>query len=103
MVRKLVDGRIVFTPDREAGRYIFQVPGTLAAFFSASFVHKRWRPQLECQSWTPPPALVAHFGVRRRFARENTATSGPQPWWTNGTPCPRANIRSISEHGERTT
>ncbi len=34
MVRKLVEGRIVFTPDRQAGRYTFQVPGTLMTFFS---------------------------------------------------------------------
>jgi site-specific DNA recombinase len=34
IVRKLVEGRIVFTPDREARRYTFEVPGTVAAFFS---------------------------------------------------------------------
>ena len=34
MVRKLVEGRIVFTPEREAGRYRFTVPGTLGNFFS---------------------------------------------------------------------
>jgi hypothetical protein len=34
MVRKLVEGRIVFTPDREARRYTFLVTGTLANFFS---------------------------------------------------------------------
>jgi site-specific DNA recombinase len=34
MVRKLVEGRIVFTPDRQAGRYRFSMPGTLAIFFS---------------------------------------------------------------------
>ncbi|MEO8520558.1 MAG: recombinase family protein [Acidobacteriota bacterium] len=34
MVRKLVEGRIVFTPDRDARRYTFRVPGTLANFFS---------------------------------------------------------------------
>jgi site-specific DNA recombinase len=34
MVRKLVEGRIVFTPDREAGRYRFTVPGTMGNFFS---------------------------------------------------------------------
>lgn len=34
MMRKLVEGRIVFTPDREARRYRFRVPGTLANFLS---------------------------------------------------------------------
>ena len=34
MVRKLVEGRIVFTPDREARRYRFMATGTLANFFS---------------------------------------------------------------------
>ena len=34
MVRKLVEGRIVFTPDPEAGRYRFTMPGTLGNFFS---------------------------------------------------------------------
>ncbi len=34
MVRKLVEGRIVFAPDREAGLYRFTVPGTLGDFFS---------------------------------------------------------------------
>jgi hypothetical protein len=34
MVRKLVEGRIVFTPDREARRYTFLATGTLANFFS---------------------------------------------------------------------
>ncbi len=34
MVRKLVAGRIVFTPDRETGLYRFTVPGILGNFFS---------------------------------------------------------------------
>jgi site-specific DNA recombinase len=34
MLRKLVEGRIVFTPDLEARRYRFTMPGTLANFFS---------------------------------------------------------------------
>jgi hypothetical protein len=34
MVRKLVEGRIVFTPDRDARRYSFLATGTLANFFS---------------------------------------------------------------------
>jgi hypothetical protein len=34
MVRKLVEGRIVFTPDPEARRYTFLATGTLANFFS---------------------------------------------------------------------
>jgi site-specific DNA recombinase len=34
MVRKLVEGRILFTPDRETRRYTFRVTGTLANFFS---------------------------------------------------------------------
>ena len=34
MIRKLIAGRIVFTPDLEARRYTFTVPGTLANFFS---------------------------------------------------------------------
>jgi hypothetical protein len=34
MVRRLVEGRILFTPDRENGRYIFRMTGTLANFFS---------------------------------------------------------------------
>lgn len=34
MVRKLVEGRIVFTPDREAHHYTFLTTGTLANFFS---------------------------------------------------------------------
>jgi hypothetical protein len=33
MLRKLVEGRIVFTPDREARRYTFRVSGTLGNFF----------------------------------------------------------------------
>ena len=34
MVRKLVEGRLVFTPDRDARRYSFLATGTLANFFS---------------------------------------------------------------------
>ena len=34
MVRKLVEGRIVFTPERETRRYRFMATGTLANFFS---------------------------------------------------------------------
>jgi DNA invertase Pin-like site-specific DNA recombinase len=34
MVRKLVEGRILFTPDREQRRYTFRMTGTLANFFS---------------------------------------------------------------------
>jgi hypothetical protein len=34
IVRKLIDGRIVFTPDREARRYTFLATGTVANFFS---------------------------------------------------------------------
>jgi hypothetical protein len=34
MVRKLVEGRIVFTPDPQARRYTFLATGTLASFFS---------------------------------------------------------------------
>jgi hypothetical protein len=34
MVRKLVEGRIVFTPDREARRDTFLAQGTMATFFS---------------------------------------------------------------------
>ena len=34
MVRKLVEARIVFTPDREARRFSFLATGTLANFFS---------------------------------------------------------------------
>jgi hypothetical protein len=34
MIRKLVDGRIVFTPDREARRYTFRATGTLANLIS---------------------------------------------------------------------
>lgn len=34
MVRKLVEERIVFTPDREGRRYTFLPTGTLANFFS---------------------------------------------------------------------
>jgi hypothetical protein len=34
MVRKLVEGRIVFTPDRATRRYTFLATGTLANFFS---------------------------------------------------------------------
>jgi hypothetical protein len=34
MVRKLVEGRILFTPDRESRRYIFRMTGTLTNLFS---------------------------------------------------------------------
>jgi hypothetical protein len=34
MLRKLVDGRIVFTPDQKARRYTFRATGTLTTFFS---------------------------------------------------------------------
>jgi len=34
MLRKLVEGRIVFTPDQQARRYTFRATGTLATFFS---------------------------------------------------------------------
>jgi len=34
MVRKLVNSRIVFTPDRASRRYTFLAPGTLTNFFS---------------------------------------------------------------------
>jgi hypothetical protein len=34
MLRKLLDGRIVFTPDQKARRYTFRATGTLATFFS---------------------------------------------------------------------
>ena len=44
MVRKLVEGRIVFTPDRETGRYRFTLPGTMGNF-SGLVHHSGWRPQ----------------------------------------------------------
>jgi hypothetical protein len=34
MLRKLVEGRIVFTPGQQARRYTFRATGTLATFFS---------------------------------------------------------------------
>lgn len=34
MLRKLVEGRIVFTPDQQARRDTFRATGTLATFFS---------------------------------------------------------------------
>ena len=39
MVRKLVEGRIVFTPDREARRYSFLATGTLANSSAELFLH----------------------------------------------------------------
>ena len=34
MLRKLVDGRIMFTPDQKARRYTFRATATLTTFFS---------------------------------------------------------------------
>jgi hypothetical protein len=55
MVRKLVEGRIVFTPDREARRYTFLATGTLANFFSG----------IVC-----PQAVASPTGVVPEWTRE---------------------------------
>lgn len=34
LVRKLIEGRIVFTPNAESRRYAYSIPGTLARFFN---------------------------------------------------------------------
>ena len=39
MVRKLVDGRILFTPERENGRYTFRMTGAVANVSAGLFVH----------------------------------------------------------------
>lgn len=58
MVRKLVEGRIVFTPDREERRYTFLATGTLANFFSG----------IVC-----PQAVASLTGNARYFTHEQPA------------------------------
>jgi hypothetical protein len=55
MVRKIVEGRIVFTPDRDARRYTFLATGTLASFFSG----------IVC-----PQAVASPTGVVPEWTRE---------------------------------
>jgi hypothetical protein len=61
MVRKLVEGRIVFTPDREARRYRFTMPGTLANFFSAIVCPQAMASPtgVEDGRWGEPETFVA--------------------------------------------
>jgi hypothetical protein len=59
MVRKLVEGRIVFTPDREARRYTFLATGTLANFFSG----------IVCPQAVASPTVFAPVDVARGRAR----------------------------------
>ena len=55
MVRKLVEGRIVFTPDREGRRYTFLATGTLANFFSGIVCPQAVAsPTGVVQEWTRP-------------------------------------------------
>jgi hypothetical protein len=58
MVRKLVEGRIVFTPDREARRSTFLAMWTLANFFSG----------IVCPQGLASPTGAATFPVRARLA-----------------------------------
>ncbi len=65
MVRKLVEGRIVFTPDREAGLYRFTVPGVLGNFFSG-IVQPLAMASPICASWNQIDGwLRAVDGLRR--------------------------------------
>jgi hypothetical protein len=57
MVRKLVEGRIVFTPDREATRYSFLATGTLANFFSG----------IVCPQAVASPTGCARVGAPETF------------------------------------
>jgi hypothetical protein len=55
MVRKLVEGRIVFTKDREARRYTFLATGALANFFSGIVCPQAVAsPTGVVQEWTRP-------------------------------------------------
>jgi hypothetical protein len=65
MVRKLVEGRILFTPDREARRYTFRMSGTLANFFSG-IVCPQALASLMPASWNQiAPWLQQIDGLRR--------------------------------------
>lgn len=67
MVRKLVEGRIVFTPDLEARRYHFSMPGTLANFFSGIVCPQRMASPIYA-SWNHLAAWLRAVDCLRRAA-----------------------------------
>ena len=65
IVRKLIEGRIEFTPDREARRYTFRVAGTLANSFSGMVCPHAMASPI-CASWNRLCGwLTAVDGLRR--------------------------------------
>ncbi len=67
MIRKLVEGRIVFTPDREAGLYRAHVPGTLGNFFSG-IVQPLAMASPICASWNQLDRWLRQVERLRRAA-----------------------------------
>jgi hypothetical protein len=53
MLRNLVEGRIMFTPDRQTRRYTLLATGTLANFFSGMVCpHALASPTGDAREWT---------------------------------------------------
>ena len=66
MVRKLINSRIVFTPDRASRRYTFLAPGTLTNFFSGMVC-----PQAVASKGND---ILLHRSSGRRSERRNLAS-----------------------------
>ena len=64
MVRKLVEGRIVFTPNRDARRYNFPATGTLANFFSGIVCPQAVASPRDCLRRTLPAESAGRCGGR---------------------------------------
>jgi len=81
MVRKLIEGRIVFTPEREARRYTFRATGTLANFFSGIVCPPAMAsPTGSVREWTRPvPGRSARCG-KSRVGRETMAMLSWSTW-----------------------
>ena len=67
MLRKLVEGRIVFTPDRKTRRYTFLATGTLANLFSGMVCPLAGASPI-CASWNQIGAWLNRLDALRRAA-----------------------------------
>jgi len=60
MIRKLIEGRIVFTPNTDTRRYAFSIPGTLARFFNGLVNPQGMAsPRGTATRWSPPFSGIA--------------------------------------------
>ena len=67
MMRKLVEGRIEFTPDREAGIYRFRAAGTMGNFFSGILQPFGMASPI-CASWNQLDRSLRQVEGLRRMA-----------------------------------